>query len=103
MVEMVHGRIATGETTVVSTAAFLGCGKQMEKSCHNIFPGQSLSKRLEEAMDLSQDRLLLETPSPVTFESTVPKFALVFPYESLHEVSRLLSESRTREYSITKH
>jgi hypothetical protein len=31
MVEMVHGRIAAGETTVVSTAAVLRCGKQMEK------------------------------------------------------------------------
>jgi hypothetical protein len=31
MVEMVHDRIAAGETTVVSTAAVLRCGKQMEK------------------------------------------------------------------------
>jgi hypothetical protein len=34
MFEMVHGRIATGETTVVSKAALLGCGKQMEKLPH---------------------------------------------------------------------
>jgi hypothetical protein len=60
MVEMVYGRIAAGETTVVSTAAVLQCGKQMEKLSHNTFPGQSLSKSLEEAMDLAQDRLLLE-------------------------------------------
>jgi hypothetical protein len=32
MFEMVHGRIAAGETTVVSTAAVLRCGKQMEKT-----------------------------------------------------------------------
>jgi hypothetical protein len=31
MVEMVHDRIAAGETTVVSTAGVLRCGKQMEK------------------------------------------------------------------------
>jgi hypothetical protein len=31
MVEMAHDRIAAGETTVVSTAAVLRCGKQMEK------------------------------------------------------------------------
>jgi hypothetical protein len=31
MVEMVRDRIAAGETTVVSTAAVLGCRKQMEK------------------------------------------------------------------------
>jgi hypothetical protein len=43
MVEMVHDRIAAGETTVVSTAAVLRCGKQMEK----LPPGQSLSKNRE--------------------------------------------------------
>jgi hypothetical protein len=32
MVEMVHDRTAAGETTVVSTAAVLRCGKQMEKT-----------------------------------------------------------------------
>jgi hypothetical protein len=31
---MVHDRIAAGETTVVSTAAVLRCGKQMEKLPH---------------------------------------------------------------------
>jgi hypothetical protein len=31
MVEMVRDRIAAGEATVVSTAAVLRCGKQMEK------------------------------------------------------------------------
>jgi hypothetical protein len=45
MVEMVHDRIAAGETTVVSTAAVLRCGKQM-KNYHIItFPAQSLSKK----------------------------------------------------------
>jgi hypothetical protein len=34
MVEMVHDRIAAGETTVVSRAAVLRCGKQMEKLPH---------------------------------------------------------------------
>jgi hypothetical protein len=59
MVEMVHDRIPAGETTVVSTAAVLRCGKQMEKLPHCNFPGQSLSPKtlsLEEAMDLSRDR-----------------------------------------------
>jgi hypothetical protein len=34
MVEMVHDRIAAGETTELSTAAVLRCGKQMEKLPH---------------------------------------------------------------------
>jgi hypothetical protein len=35
------------------------------KTYHIItFPGQSLSKTLEEAMDLSQDRLILELEYP---------------------------------------
>jgi hypothetical protein len=34
MVEMVHDRIAAGETTVVSTAAALRCGKKIEKLPH---------------------------------------------------------------------
>jgi hypothetical protein len=77
MVEMVHDRITEGETTVVSTAAVLRCGKQMEKLPHYNFSWTvSLSKnrethqrrkdwrklkialfgelRLEEAMDLSR-------------------------------------------------
>jgi hypothetical protein len=37
MVEMVHDRIAAGETTVVSTAAVLRCGKKMEKLSHYNF------------------------------------------------------------------
>jgi hypothetical protein len=58
MVEMVHDRIAAGETTVVSTAAVLRCGKQME-SYHITTFLDSLSPKtlsLEEAMDLSRDR-----------------------------------------------
>jgi hypothetical protein len=47
MVEMVHDCIAAGETTLVSTAAVLRCGKQMEKLPHTTFPGQSLSKNRE--------------------------------------------------------
>jgi hypothetical protein len=78
MVEMVHDRIGAGETTVVSTAAVLRCGKQMENYHIITFPGQSLSPKnkphassgdklkialfgdlsLEEAMDLSRDRHL---------------------------------------------
>jgi hypothetical protein len=47
MVEMVHDRIAAGETTVVSTAAILRCGKQMEKLPHyNISWTVSLSKKI---------------------------------------------------------
>jgi hypothetical protein len=34
---MVHDRIAAGETTVVSTAAVLRCGKQMEQLPHYNF------------------------------------------------------------------
>jgi hypothetical protein len=65
MVEMVHDRIAAGETTAVSTAAVLRCGKQMEKLPHyNFSCTVSLQKTeklsLEEAMDLSRDRLILE-------------------------------------------
>jgi hypothetical protein len=37
MVEMVHDRIAAGEATVVSTAAVLRCGKQIEKLPHYKF------------------------------------------------------------------
>jgi hypothetical protein len=80
MVEMVHDRIATGETTVVSMAAVLWCGKQMEKLPHYNFswtvslqknmwdasPGDKLKialfgdLSLEEAMDLLRDRQILE-------------------------------------------
>jgi hypothetical protein len=35
--EMVHDRIAAGETTVVPTAAVLRCGKQMGKLPHYNF------------------------------------------------------------------
>jgi hypothetical protein len=48
---------------VVSTAAVLRCGKQMENYHITTFPGQSLSKTglsLEEAVDLSRDRLIEE-------------------------------------------
>jgi hypothetical protein len=74
-------RIAAGETTVVSTAAVLRCGKQMEKLPHYNFSWTvSLSKKnmrdassgdklkialfgelsLEEAMDLWRDRQILD-------------------------------------------
>jgi hypothetical protein len=73
MVEMVHDRIAAGETTVVSTTVVLRCGKQMEKLPHYNFswtvsPKNMLKLKiallgelsLEEAMDLSRDRKILE-------------------------------------------
>jgi hypothetical protein len=74
MVEMVHDRIAAGDTTVVSTAAVLRRGKQMEKLPHYNFSWTvSLQKicemlcltrfgelSLEEDMDLSRDRQILE-------------------------------------------
>jgi hypothetical protein len=63
MVEMVHDRIAAGETTVVSTAAVLRCGKQMEKLHYNFSWTVSLSKTglsLEGTMDLSRDRQIEE-------------------------------------------
>jgi hypothetical protein len=58
MFKMVHGNITAGNTVVVSMAAVLRYGKQMENYHISTFPGQSLSKSLEEAMYLSQDRLL---------------------------------------------
>jgi hypothetical protein len=83
MVEMVHDRIAAGETTVDSTAAVLRCGKQIQKLPHYNFSWTvSLQKNirdassgdklkiaffgdlsLEEAMDLSRDRQILELES----------------------------------------
>jgi hypothetical protein len=48
---MVHDRIAAGETTVVSTAAVLRCGKKMEKLPHYNFSW---------IVSLSQDRPILE-------------------------------------------
>jgi hypothetical protein len=64
MVEMVHDRIAAGETTVVSTAAVLRCGNKL-KNYHIINFLDSLSPKteklsLEGTMDLSRDRLILE-------------------------------------------
>jgi hypothetical protein len=65
MAEMVHDRIEAGETTVVSTAAVLRCGQQMEKRPHSS-SGDKLKNvlfgdlSLEEAMDLSRDRQILE-------------------------------------------
>jgi hypothetical protein len=48
MVEMVHDRTAAGETTVISTAAVLRFGKQMEKLPHYNFSWiVSLSKNRE--------------------------------------------------------
>jgi hypothetical protein len=44
---MVHDRIAAGETTVISTAAVLRCGKQMGKLHIITFPGQSIFKNRE--------------------------------------------------------
>jgi hypothetical protein len=76
MVEMVHDRIAAGETTVVLTATVLRCGKQMEKLPHYNFSWTvSLSPKieklsLEEAMDLSRDRQILELEVKLTFRLT---------------------------------
>jgi hypothetical protein len=79
MVEMVHDHTAAGETTVVSTAAVLRCGKANGKTTALQLFLDSLSPKnmrdssadklkialfgdlsLEEAMDLSQDRQILE-------------------------------------------
>jgi hypothetical protein len=85
MVEMVHDRIAAGETTVVSTAAVLRCGKQMEittrlqlfldslspKDMRDASSGDKLKialfgeLSLEQAMDLSRDRQILELVSQI--------------------------------------
>jgi hypothetical protein len=91
MVEMVHDRIAAGETTVVSTAAVLRCGKQMENYHISTFPRQSLSKNrcnskqllddLKEArrywqLEEAQDRTLWRTQfgrgyGPVARQTTI--------------------------------
>jgi hypothetical protein len=47
MVETVHGRIAAGETTVVSTAAVLRYGKQMEKTTTLMLFLDSLFPKIE--------------------------------------------------------
>jgi hypothetical protein len=48
MFEMVHDRIAAGETIVVSTTAVLRCGKQMKKlPYYNFSWTVSLSKNRE--------------------------------------------------------
>jgi hypothetical protein len=47
MGEMVHDRIAAGETTVVSTAAVLRCGNKWKNYHIKTFPGQPLSKNRE--------------------------------------------------------
>jgi hypothetical protein len=64
MVEMVHDHIAAGKTTVVSTAAVLRCGKQMEKLPHYNFSWTVSLKNRETQFgrdyDLSRDRLILE-------------------------------------------
>jgi hypothetical protein len=68
MFEMVRDRIAAGETTVVSTAAVLRCGKQMEILPHYNFSWiVSLQKQtlsLEVTMDLSRDRLIPDISVP---------------------------------------
>jgi hypothetical protein len=64
MVEMVHDRIVAGETTVVSTAAILRCGNQMEKLPHyNSLSKTGLVVSLEEGMDLSRDRQIEDSPT----------------------------------------
>jgi hypothetical protein len=57
---MVHDRIAAGETTVVSTAAVLRCGKQIEKLPHYNFSW---------TVSLSRDRngLFIITKMQLTF------------------------------------
>jgi hypothetical protein len=63
---MVHDRIAAGEATVVSTAAVLQCGKQMEKLPHYNFSWTvSLQKQrntsFREILEEAQDRTLWRT------------------------------------------
>jgi hypothetical protein len=53
MVEMAHGRMAAGDTAVVSTAAVLRCGKQWKNYHISTFPGQSLSKNRGNVQDAS--------------------------------------------------
>jgi hypothetical protein len=60
MVEMVHCRITTGETTWFQRLLYCDVESKWKNYYISTFPGQSASKSLEEAMDLSQDRLLLE-------------------------------------------
>jgi hypothetical protein len=46
MLEMAHGRIAAGDTTVVSTAAVLRWGKQMEKTTALVLSLDSLFQKV---------------------------------------------------------
>jgi hypothetical protein len=80
MVEMVHDRIAAGETTVASTAAVLRCEKQMEKLPHYNFSWtvslqkqrNSVSKRLWTC----RERLILE------LEQFIPDYTMLYRTES---------------------
>jgi hypothetical protein len=60
MVEMVHDRIAAGEAQWFQRLLYCDVESKWKNYQIITFPGQSLSKTLEEAMDLSQDRLILE-------------------------------------------
>jgi hypothetical protein len=61
MVEMVHDRIAAGETTVLSTAPVLRCGKQMEKLPHYDFSWTVFLQKICEILCLEiRDRQILE-------------------------------------------
>jgi hypothetical protein len=62
------------------------------KNYHIItFPGQSLSKTLEEAMDLSQDRLILELEVVIMPHSCIfqVKFKKTTPTPSPNKVSSM--------------
>jgi hypothetical protein len=70
MVEMVHDRIAAGETTVVSTAAVLRCGKQMDKLPHYNFSWTvSLQKNMRDAW--SGDKLKIALFGELSLEEAM--------------------------------
>jgi hypothetical protein len=53
MVEMVHGRIATGETTWFQRLLYCDVESKWKNYHINIFPGQSLSKSRGNVRDAS--------------------------------------------------
>jgi hypothetical protein len=70
MVEMVHDCIAAGKTTVVSTAAVLRCGKQMEKLSHYNFSWKvSLQKNMRHAS--SGDKLKIALFGELSLEEAM--------------------------------
>jgi hypothetical protein len=90
MVEMVHSRVTAGETTVVSTAAVLEKIITLVLFLDSLFPKIKVmcemlrialygELSLEEAMDLSQDRLLLDLTIKASHITATVSCKMIFP------------------------